>query len=77
MLTYQPFIGGSAPLFPDYIVFGAFQWVRIMSPYQMLAKDDPVPTGSSAASTCTAGSGEACRGRLTGLGAWQARQPPV
>jgi glutathione S-transferase len=42
MLTYQPFIGGSAPLYPDYIVFGAFQWVRVMSPFQTLAKDDPV-----------------------------------
>ena len=42
MLTYQPFIGGSSPLYPDYIVFGAFQWVRIMSPYEMIANDDPV-----------------------------------
>jgi glutathione S-transferase len=42
MLTYQPFIGGGSPLYPDYIVFGAFQWVRVMSPYQTLAKDDPV-----------------------------------
>ena len=42
MLGYQPFIGGSAPLYPDYIVFGAFQWVRVMSPFQTLAKDDPV-----------------------------------
>ena len=42
MLTYQPFIGGAAPLYPDYIVFGAFQWVRVMSPYQMLAEGDPV-----------------------------------
>jgi glutathione S-transferase len=42
MLTYQPFIGGSAPLYPDYIVFGAFQWVRVMSPFQVLAEDDPV-----------------------------------
>ncbi|RWD96226.1 MAG: glutathione S-transferase family protein, partial [Mesorhizobium sp.] len=25
-LTYQPFIGGEAPLFADYIVFGALQW---------------------------------------------------
>ena len=24
----------------DYIVFGAFQWVRVMSPYRMLADDD-------------------------------------
>ena len=42
MLTYQPFIGGSTPLFADYIVFGAFQWVRIMSPFQMLGDGDPV-----------------------------------
>ena len=42
MLTYQPFIGGSAPLYPDYVVFGAFQWVRVMSPYPMLAKGDPI-----------------------------------
>lgn len=42
MLGYQPFIGGSAPLYPDYIVFGAFQWVRVMSPFQTLAEDDPL-----------------------------------
>jgi glutathione S-transferase len=42
MLTYQPFIGGSTPLYPDYVVFGAFQWVRVMSPYQTLASDDPI-----------------------------------
>ena len=42
MLTYQPFIGGRAPLYPDYIVFGAFQWVRVMSPFRLLADDDPI-----------------------------------
>ena len=42
MLTYQPFIGGETPLFADYIVFGAFQWVRVMSPFKVLADDDPV-----------------------------------
>jgi glutathione S-transferase len=42
MLTYQPFIGGDAPLYPDYIVFGALQWVRVTSPFQYLAADDPV-----------------------------------
>lgn len=42
MLTYQPFIGGNAPLFGDYIVFGAFQWVRVISPFAVLAADDPV-----------------------------------
>lgn len=42
MLTYQPWIGGASPLFPDYIVFGALQWVRVISPYRFLADDDPV-----------------------------------
>lgn len=42
MLDYQPFIGGAAPLFSDYIVFGAFQWVRVVSPFALLAADDPV-----------------------------------
>jgi len=42
MLGYQPFIGGSAPLFADYIVFGALQWIRIVSPLRLLADDDPV-----------------------------------
>lgn len=42
MLTYQPFIGGPAPLFPDYIVAGAFQWVRVISTIEPLAADDPV-----------------------------------
>jgi glutathione S-transferase len=40
--SYQPWIGGTSPLFADYIVFGAFQWVRITSPFQVLAEDDPV-----------------------------------
>jgi glutathione S-transferase len=42
MLGYQPFIGGSSPLFADYIVFGAFQWARVVSNYKLLADDDPV-----------------------------------
>lgn len=42
MLTYQPWIGGAGPLFADYIVFGALQWVRVASPFRPLAEDDPV-----------------------------------
>jgi glutathione S-transferase len=41
-LSFQPFIGGAAPLFADYIVFGAFQWARVTSPFALLAPDDPV-----------------------------------
>jgi glutathione S-transferase len=42
MLAFQPFIGGGAPLFADYVVFGALQWARVASPFKILADDDPV-----------------------------------
>lgn len=41
-LGFRPFLGGASPLFADYILFGVFQWVRVVSPYQLLADDDPV-----------------------------------
>ncbi|WP_027165593.1 glutathione S-transferase family protein [Mesorhizobium sp. WSM3224] len=41
-LSYQPFIGGEAPLFADYIVFGALQWGRIASPFQLLDDADVI-----------------------------------
>lgn len=41
-LQTQAFLGGAAPLYPDYIVFGAFQWTRAISDYAVLAADDPV-----------------------------------
>jgi glutathione S-transferase len=42
MLGFQPFLGGETPLFADYIVFGALQWARVVSPVTLLADDDPV-----------------------------------
>lgn len=42
MLAHQPWIGGASPLFADYIVFGAFQWVRIAMPFAVLAEGDPI-----------------------------------
>ncbi len=42
MLATQPFIGGQSPLFHDYVVAGAFQWVRVMSPFGVLEEGDPV-----------------------------------
>lgn len=42
MLGHQPFIGGEAPLFADYIVFGALQWLRITAGSIFLPDDDPV-----------------------------------
>ena len=38
----QEFISGKAPAYPDYIVFGAFQWARAISDFEVLAADDPV-----------------------------------
>ncbi|MBU8538440.1 glutathione S-transferase family protein [Falsiroseomonas tokyonensis] len=42
MLRTQPFLGGAAPLHVDSIVFGGFQWARCVSPFKLLAADDPV-----------------------------------
>lgn len=41
-LDRQPFLGGQSPLFADYIVFGAFQWLRVTCPMQVLPADDAV-----------------------------------
>lgn len=38
----QDFLGGAAPLYADYIVFGAFQWARAISDFALVAADDPV-----------------------------------
>jgi glutathione S-transferase len=38
----QPFLSGVAPAYADYIVFGAFQWARAVSDFELLAADDPV-----------------------------------
>jgi glutathione S-transferase len=42
MLGRQSFIGGAGPLFADYIVFGALQWLRVTATLWPLAADDPV-----------------------------------
>ena len=41
-LTTQAFLGGDAPNYADYIVFGPFQAARLVSPFKLLAEDDPV-----------------------------------
>jgi glutathione S-transferase len=41
-LVQTPFIAGKGPGFADYIVFGAFQWARSVSPLRLLEPDDPV-----------------------------------
>jgi len=42
LLADQPCLCGGAPAYADYIVFGAFQWARSVSPAKLLAADDPV-----------------------------------
>jgi glutathione S-transferase len=41
-LKSQPFLGGDAPLYPDYIVFGGFQWARTISDFALLEVSDPI-----------------------------------
>ncbi|MEO0546443.1 MAG: glutathione S-transferase family protein [Pseudomonadota bacterium] len=42
MLKKQPFIGGDTPLFADYVVFGALQWLRTSAPRDVMPKDSAV-----------------------------------
>jgi len=41
-LKTQAFIGGNAPDYADYIVFGGFQWARVVSPFKLLEDGDSV-----------------------------------
>jgi len=38
----QPFVCGAAPAYGDYVVFGAFQWARSISDFELVAADDAV-----------------------------------
>lgn len=42
LLAEHPFLGGGAPRFADYILFGPFQWARAVSPVRLLEVGDPV-----------------------------------
>jgi glutathione S-transferase len=41
-LVQNAFVSGKAPGFADYVLFGAFQWARVVSPARLLEPDDPV-----------------------------------
>jgi glutathione S-transferase len=58
----QDFLSGTAPAYADYIVFGAFQWARAVSDYNLLAADDSVA---------------AWRGRMLDLFGGLARKSPA
>jgi glutathione S-transferase len=40
LLARAPFLGGASPAYADYILFGTFQWARVVSDTQVLAPDD-------------------------------------
>jgi len=42
VLKTQTWLGGASPTYADYIVFGGLQWARVVSRFELLAKDDPV-----------------------------------
>jgi glutathione S-transferase len=41
-LKTQAFLGGDKPNYTDYIVFGGFQWARVISPFTLLEPGDPI-----------------------------------
>ncbi|MBD0271446.1 MAG: glutathione S-transferase family protein [Acetobacteraceae bacterium] len=41
-LGRQPWLGGDAPRYADYVVFGGFQWARVCSAFELLEGGDPV-----------------------------------
>lgn len=41
-LKAQDFLGGEAPSYADYIVFGAFQWARYSSPRRLVEAETPL-----------------------------------
>jgi glutathione S-transferase len=42
VLERQPWLGGDAPDYADYIVLGSLQWPRCISRFALLGDDDPV-----------------------------------
>lgn len=42
LLRTQPFVSGKAPAYADYVMFGAFQWARCVSPFKFLDEADPI-----------------------------------
>jgi glutathione S-transferase len=45
-LAAQPYLGGDAPLYPDYIVFGSLMWPRCISPLRLIDPADPIDAWS-------------------------------
>jgi glutathione S-transferase len=61
-LERQDFLAGAGPAYADYVVFGAFQWARAISDFELLAANDSVA---------------AWRGRMLDLFGGLARKSPA
>jgi glutathione S-transferase len=42
ILKEQPYLAGSSPAYVDYVLFGTLMWARVVSPLELLDKDDAV-----------------------------------
>jgi glutathione S-transferase len=42
VLGRQAYLGGMTPLYADYVVFGGFQWARMVSRFEILEEGDPI-----------------------------------
>jgi glutathione S-transferase len=42
LLENHPYLCGETPAYADYILFGTFQWVRCVSPLEILKTSDPL-----------------------------------
>lgn len=42
VLGVQPYLGGEEPRYADYLLFGALQWPRVISPVKLLEPEDVV-----------------------------------
>lgn len=66
MLARQPFIGGTGPLFADYIVFGALQWLRVTATLWPLKPEDPVSQWFERCLDLFEGTGRSVASRIAG-----------
>ena len=63
LLSAAPFLGGESPAYADYILFGVFQWVRVVSNTQVLEQDDAIADWFTRVLDVNGGVGRAERAR--------------
>jgi glutathione S-transferase len=71
VLGRQAWLGGAAPSYADYIVFGMLQWPRCASRFEVLAAEDPVADWRERMLDLFDGLGSQCEDRVS------ARQSPI